>query len=301
MNDETSCSVERNEVSPQECFFLHGGVRYGYLMWGDAGCENHAATPIVLLHGFAQGAESWNEVAPLLVRARCVYALDWVGHGRSDRPSDVGPYALEAQVDALIAFLAYVASESTTPLVAGYSMGGRIALVAAARSPHLFAALVLEAAGLGAVADEDRSSAADRDTLNAARLRSEGVEVFMHVWEQLPLFATQQSLPDEVRKRVCAERLANDAEALARTFEGAGQHAMPLRADMLADVAVLAIPVLYLVGSLDVKYRTLAEELAALPQVMIEVIEGVGHNVHLEAADVYVSVIEAFANHRLFS
>lgn len=286
--------VNQPNQSNQERYFQHEGIRYRFLTW-----ECEAATqvaPIVLLHGFAQSAESWNEVAALLRQARPVVALDFVGHGGSDQPSETRPYQLDQAAYALAAFLASIAAEYKTPSVpvVGYSMGGRIALAAAACNPHPFATLVLEGVGLGPATAEDRAAARERDIANAARLREQGVPAFMDTWERLPLFATQKNLPDETRARVRAARLANSAEALARTFEYAGQHAMPSRTQVLATLASLkagGVPVLYLAGACDGKYRQLAEALREQSLCTTHVVPDVGHNVHLEASESFVKAL----------
>ena len=306
-----------------EGYALHGGTRLRFVRWSGGTCEptTHATgagscvpsggaaapsdsrrrpAPLVLLHGFAQSAESWACVAPRLARSRTVYALDLVGHGGSDRPADPAAYGLDAQADALIAFLDEVAAGIGGPVVVGYSMGGRVALAAALRDSSRLGALVLESAGLGPLTQAERDAAATADTARANRLRAQGVRSFMDDWERLPLFATQAGLPAAVRERLRAQRLANDAEALARTFEGAGQHAMPGRAQALGRLRRAPFPVLYLCGGLDAKYRAQAEALARLEgasNVSVEVVEGVGHNVHLEAPRAFARSLEAFLAH----
>lgn len=286
---------------PTEERFAHQGVSYGYTRWApcaEAPEPEASATPLVLLHGFAQSASTWEDVAPELARARAVYALDFVGHGRSVRPADPAPYAMDAVCDAVLAFLDHVGKrEGVRPAVVGYSMGGRIALAAAVRDPRPFAALVLESAGLGPQTSAEREAAAQLAARRAAQLRAQGVAAFMDEWERLPLFATQQQLPAAARERLRAARLANDAEALARTFEGTGQHAMPGRDAALEALRKLAeggAPVLFVAGECDPKYRAVAESLAQdlSSRLSIALVPRVGHNVHLEAPHAFVRVVE---------
>lgn len=303
-------------VSANTLTWEHAGVRYGVRRWdgaADAAGAAPAQTPLVLLHGFAQSAASWDEAASALAKTRPVFALDLVGHGESDRPAAFEAYALDAQARALMAFAddCVRAACGAKPVVVGYSLGGRVALAAAVQGSRTFgscvAGLVLESAGLGPADQDERAAAAVRDERNAARLRAEGVERFMDAWEQLPLFATQRILPRAVRDSVRAGRLANDAEALARTFQLAGQHAMPARGETLAALASLpasGCPVLYLAGKLDAKYRALAGEAAsalaggeagtAEGTVQARTIAGAGHNTHLETPASFVREVDRF-------
>ena len=128
------------------------------------------------------------------------------------------------------------------------------------------------------------------------RLRADGLEAFMDFWEQLPLFASQRDLPPDVRERLRAGRMANDAEALARTFEQAGQHVMPSRAETLETLDVLRAgdtPLLYLAGERDEKYRALAAQ-AAEAGATVRIIPGAGHNAHLEAPATFAKEVASF-------
>ena len=257
-----------------------------------------SAAPLILLHGFAQSSASWDAVArKLAATGRPIYALDLVGHGESERPADACAYALDAQGEALLSFARMVADrEGARPAVLGYSMGGRVTLAALRRDPRAFAAVVLEAAGFGPATQAERDAATERDAACAARLRADGLEAFMDFWEQLPLFASQRNLPPDVRKRLRAGRMANDAEALARTFEQAGQHVMPSRAETLETLAVLragGTPLLYLAGERDEKYRALAAQ-AAEAGATVCIIPGAGHNAHLEAPATFAKEVASF-------
>ncbi len=257
-----------------------------------------SAAPLILLHGFAQSSASWDAVArKLAATGRPIYALDLVGHGESERPADACAYALDAQGEALLSFARMVADrEGARPAVLGYSMGGRVTLAALRRDPRAFAAVVLEAAGFGPATQAERDAATERDAACAARLRADGLEAFMDFWEQLPLFASQRDLPPDVRERLRAGRMANDAEALARTFEQAGQHVMPSRAETLETLAVLragGTPLLYLAGERDEKYRALAAQ-AAEAGATVCIIPGAGHNAHLEAPAAFVQEVSLF-------
>ncbi len=96
-------------MAKREGFFQHDGVRYRFAVWESEAAE---AAPVVLLHGFAQSTASWDGVAEPLSCTRPVVALDLVGHGGSDRPEGAAAYALEAQGEMLLAFLASALGEA---------------------------------------------------------------------------------------------------------------------------------------------------------------------------------------------
>src|SRR3954465_9362117 len=76
------------------------GLELSALVWGDAPAE------VVLLHGGAQNAHTWDTVA--LALERPLVAIDLPGHGHSDwRPGrDYRPQAMAEDVAAAIAALA---------------------------------------------------------------------------------------------------------------------------------------------------------------------------------------------------
>ena len=102
------------------------------LRWGDGQPE------LVLLHGGAQNAHTWDTVA--LALDRPLLALDLPGHGHSDwRPDhDYRPQTMAREVAVAVRTLAPAAE-----LVVGMSLGGLTALCLAADHPDLVRRLVV--------------------------------------------------------------------------------------------------------------------------------------------------------------
>ena len=169
----------------------------------------------------------------------------------------------------------------------------------AARMPAAapFSSLVLESAGAGPADDAEREALCERNFAWAARVRDEGVSAFMDWWAGLPLFESQRILPDEQRKRLCAGRLANDAESLALSFERAGAHAMSSQGESiraLCELAAKGIPVSYLAGELDAKYCKVASTLRAESQgaISCRIVPAAGHNIHLEQPEAFGAILK---------
>jgi pimeloyl-ACP methyl ester carboxylesterase len=101
---------------------------------------------VLLIHGIAGSAETWEQVLPLLARDHTVVAPDLVGHGESDKPP--GDYSLGAHASALRDLLSVIGFERVT--VVGQSFGGGVAMQFAYQFPENCDRLVLvDSGGLG--------------------------------------------------------------------------------------------------------------------------------------------------------
>jgi len=111
------------------------GLRFHWLDWGTAGCP-----PLLLLHGGAQTAHSWDEVAPDLARDHHVVALDQRGHGETEW-APASRYRREDFVGDVAAVLDLLGWAEAT-LVA-LSLGGLNAIAFAAAHPARVRGLVV--------------------------------------------------------------------------------------------------------------------------------------------------------------
>lgn len=237
------------------------------------------ALPLLLLHGFTGAAATWAELLPILATHRRVIALSLPGHGASDAPADPARYAASRAAADLVELMDRL--RIPRAMVLGYSMGGRVALHLALAAPERVGALVLESASPGITDPGERDARRAADEALAEELELEGIEAFVDRWERLPLWASQCALPEEVRARLRAQRLASSAHGLAGSLRGLGAGATPPVHHRLEELR--AVPTLLIAGALDVRYVALAREMrAALPRATLHVVEGAGHAVHLE-------------------
>lgn len=120
--------VERRDV------VLPDGRRIAAIVWGDA-----AAPPeLVLLHGGAQNAHTWDTVA--LALGVPLVAIDLPGHGLSDWRDDHAYWPPTLADDVAVA-VRELAPDARA--VVGMSLGGMTAICLAARHPDLVRRLVV--------------------------------------------------------------------------------------------------------------------------------------------------------------
>lgn len=252
--------------------------------------EHRHDIPVLLLHGFLGCKHDWHQVATRLQSGRRVAAFDLPGHGPAEdarEDTDCGMDAACHRIEAVLEAL-----EAPRGHVIGYSMGARTALYFAATRPSCVASLVLESGSPGIEDEAARAARRAEDETRAATLVRDGLEAFVRAWEELPLFATQKKLAGAVLAEQRRRRLENDAECLARSLRHAGTGSQPWLGEHLHKVVA---PVLLVAGSLDEKYVAIARQMRGLlPAARLAVVEGAGHNVHLEKPDDFLALVDGF-------
>lgn len=132
-----------SEVSGETRGFDFEGMRFGVKAWrasvSSAREGGTLSAPIVLVHGFAQQASTWDDAVRLLAGAGAeCFGFELAGHGAGACSAGGDPaerpdfFDLCFQARALLAFCRVVARDAgVAPVLVGYSMGGRVALQAA--------------------------------------------------------------------------------------------------------------------------------------------------------------------------
>jgi 2-succinyl-6-hydroxy-2,4-cyclohexadiene-1-carboxylate synthase len=243
---------------------------------------------VLFLHGFMGSSADWREViAALGDRAFCI-AVDLPGHGSSlGLPPE--SYTIAGATRAVIDALDRL--EVERPLIAGYSMGGRLALYLALRYPERCAGLFLESASPGLDGGEEQSSRRAADEEKAKRLESGDFDAFLLDWYLQPLFAPLARDEGMLRNTIEARR-RNDPVELARSLRGMGTGSQP---SLWRELRGLAVPARIVAGGLDEKYATISSRMASIsPRIEPVVIPGVGHNVRAEAPTEYAALLRRF-------
>lgn len=123
---------------PQDRYIQVGQVCARY--WA----EGSDASPVVLIHALGGYVENWLPSWDVLTARHRVYAVDLLGHGRTDKPLDVS-YDIAHLAQFVKGFMAALGIEHAH--VVGHSLGGAIGTRLALMYPAVVDKLVLEASG----------------------------------------------------------------------------------------------------------------------------------------------------------
>lgn len=138
MTELSEARIERQpahySAAGQDRFVDIAGVRTRFWQAGDRG------PAVVLIHGIASSVEDWATNIPALARSHRVFALDLVGCGLSDKPAD-HDYSLRSLANFVLAFMSSQGLD--TAHLAGFSLGGRLALDCASLAPERVLSLIL--------------------------------------------------------------------------------------------------------------------------------------------------------------
>jgi 2-succinyl-6-hydroxy-2,4-cyclohexadiene-1-carboxylate synthase len=221
---------------------------------------------------------TWIDFVREARKRHTVITIDLLGHGRSDSPDDVERYRIERTLADITCILRRL--RVSQPSCLGYSMGGRIALLAAVTSPSACISLVLEGASPGLALKRERAARKRNDEALARLVTTDGIGAFSNYWERLALFNTQRMLSRIVQGRIRAQRLVNNPIGIANTLRAAGTG---VQRPVYKLLPKLRIPVLCIVGEYDRKFMSIAKRMCSkLPNGRVSIVAGAGHAPHLE-------------------
>ncbi|HUK35413.1 MAG TPA: alpha/beta hydrolase [Vicinamibacterales bacterium] len=270
-------------VRPQDDFRTVNGLRLHFVAWT---ADTVAERPtIVLLHGIARHAHTFDHIAPQLLRTHQVIALDMRGHGDSAWSPD-GAYLVDDYVKDLEGLLDQLRLRRVSLL--GNSTGGRVAQVYAGRHPDRVDRLVVEDVG------PERPQ-------NIADAFARRVEQERNGW------ATEDEL---VAQLVAQNR--RTPEPLLRTYAHFGLKTRDdgrliwkrdpnlvkgfIETELWDDVRRITSPTLYVIGGASriVPPETQALLKQRLPNVRIVVMPGLGHYPDEEDTTGFMKIVEEF-------
>ncbi|WP_019500142.1 2-succinyl-6-hydroxy-2,4-cyclohexadiene-1-carboxylate synthase [Pseudanabaena sp. PCC 6802] len=259
------------------------GQHFSYYTTGDS--HN---PPILFLHGFMGDRTEFHAVMLSLASQYYCISIDLPGHGDLLTDRDLSNYTIIDTARALIEFLNAFQIEKCH--LVGYSMGGRLALYLALHFPEYFLKIVLESASPGLKTASERSDRWQSDLKLAERLETGDLELFLRQWYEQPIFAALREHPDF--EKLLEQRSQNDPVALARSLRHLSVGCQPSLWEKLSENT---IPLLLLVGELDLKFVNINTEMANLCQLAkLEIIPHCGHNIHFENTNLFIEKIKHF-------
>ena len=224
---------------------------------------------MLFIPGFMQRGDAWRPVAELLPERYPSELLDHAEHSFEGRMGEIE----EAGADVLV----------------GYSLGGRLALRAALRSPGSYNALVLAGATAGIEEGPMRVQRVEADEKLASWMEAMPIEDIVALWERQPLFADQRETLVETQR---PGRLSHDPRELALLLRTAGQGALE---PVWHELRTLDVPLLAIAGARDEGYTAAAKRIAqTAPNARAAVVEDAGHAAHLQRPDEVARLITEF-------
>jgi pimeloyl-ACP methyl ester carboxylesterase len=240
------------------------------------------------LHGFNRNIEKeWIDQGIFVELAKTyrVIAFDSRGHGQSDKPHDSAQYGREMGQD-IIRLMDYLKLPKAH--IMGYSFGAEISAQQVTKSSERFLTVILGGStGHIGWSDEDQKLV---NVLSAELDQGSLASLILALW---PANQPKPSASADQVKAISAKLLeGNDPNALAAMVRSRRD-----RTVTLADMAAIKVPTLGIVGTLDPNKKSLEELKAALPQMKLVLIEGVGHVGALARAEFIKAVKEFLAEH----
>jgi pimeloyl-ACP methyl ester carboxylesterase len=249
---------------------------------------------VVFLHGLTGVADVWGPTVARLPGPRpAAFAFDQRGHGHSPKPT--AGYTVRDYVGDLLAASAALGLER--PHLVGHSMGGRVALVAAARHPARFRSVAIVDIGPEAWRENWVSTHEGLDRLPE---RYPDVESAIGNAARGPESADPAHASSGELREVALARLqvADDGTAAWLADRGALKRAVQLHRsrDYWRDWERIAIPALLVRGGRSRELRPrIAEEMRRRnPHVRYEEIADVGHTIPLLAPGRLAEVLSGF-------
>ncbi len=279
-------------------------VRGTNIHWLEAGSGDE---PFLLIHGFGSSTAKWLDVLPLLGAERRAIALDLPGFGASDAPA--GPYSPAWLAGAVLAFCDEIGVARA--IWTGNSLGGLIAIHAAAAEPERVTALIGVDAALP-TESAGRPSPRVLVSFVAPALPVFGELIYRRYVQRPPEVLVRESLerncarPERISETTWAALVADargrvGRPAHARAVVRANRQMMwalsARREQTWRVLDAVRVPTLFIWGARDRLISVDAGEQAVrrLPGSELVVIDDCGHNPQMECPDEFAAAAIAFA------
>lgn len=244
--------------------------------------------PVILfLHGFLGDSRDFESITEKLSERFCCLAVDLPGHGQTIVDSENELYTMPNTASALVDWLDQINIPPCA--IAGYSMGGRLALYLAIHFADRFPQVILVSASPGLKSETERQARLQHDWRLADQLEAD-FPAFLDNWYRQPLFQALSQSPgfEQMVKR----RSHNQPTELAKSLRYLSTGKQPSLWDCLNQHKQ---PLLLIVGERDRKFCQINQEIVErCPTAHLSVIAQSGHAVHLEQPEALTFYIQNF-------
>ncbi|MES2995567.1 MAG: alpha/beta fold hydrolase [Verrucomicrobiota bacterium] len=236
-----------------------------------------------LLHGAVGMAADWRDFAKRLAEKKLASRAVDLWRFLECQPLPIGNFGTAFNADA-----GGETFRGNGRVLIGYSMGGRLALHALLEKNHPWQAAVIISAHPGWESATDRESRRETDAAWAAKAFSGDWQSFLTDWSAQPVLGGSFPRdPGTLNAQLLRRR------EIARSFIDWSLGAQEPLWDRLPGITV---PVLWIAGENDAKFRALAERAAALtPHGKCSVAPAAAHRVPWEAEEWLAEEIAGFS------
>ncbi len=251
---------------------------------------------------FSKETDERREAGPL--ECWCLHgavgmAADWRGFAKSLVTGGIGtravdlwrflecqPMPLPAFGKALNADAGGEVSRGSGRALLGYSMGGRLALHALLEKDHPWQAAVIVSADPGLEDETEKSARRAADTAWATRALTGDWQAFLTDWNAQPVLGSPMRDPQATASLVMRRR------EIARSFV---DWSLGFQQPLWDRLSEIKIPLLWVAGENDPKFRTLAERAVSLvPDGHFALAPDAGHRVPWDAGEWFAARVIAF-------
>ncbi|HBX52116.1 MAG TPA: alpha/beta hydrolase [Bacteroidales bacterium] len=233
--------------------------------------EKGEGQSLVLLHGFTESLEIWNDFSEFLSKYFRVVCIDLPGHGKSSLIAEI--HTMEIMAESVKEVLDFLKIDSCVMI--GHSMGGYVTLAFADQNPGL-----LKGFGLF-------HSSAAADTDEGTKNRERAIDII----KQNHLNYLASFIPDlfaEENKKIFEqeiEYLVKTAKNMSIEGVVAAQEGMKLRTDKYHVLKNTEVPVLIIAGQKDsrIPFAKVMEQVVLPKEAYLQSLRDAAHMGYLEA------------------
>ncbi len=257
------------------CYYKNYKIHYKSQGSGDA---------VVLLHGFSESLNIWNDFSERLSASYCVITVDLPGHGLSECVSQV--HTMEIMADIVKTVIATLGVRQCA--IIGHSMGGYVALAFAEANPAMLK-------GLGLFHSHAYS---DSPEVLKNRMRTNNLIKKNH-YNFLSGFIPSLFAPDNEMKFVKEiNALVEASKNMSVEAVVAANSGMAERPDRTHVLKNAAYPVLFIAGKLDTRapFDKVLEQIG-MPNDSVALLMGdVAHMGYIEAKEKTFFAVKTFVD-----